>query len=54
MPPRRTDLPRVLRENRIGCFVIAAVIALFLAAAAYIGFSAPAENAMNSVIPALR
>jgi hypothetical protein len=54
MTPRKTDLPRFLRENRIGCFVIAAVIAVFLAAAAYIGLSATTENELNSVIPTLR
>jgi hypothetical protein len=51
MPHHKPDGPEFLRANRIGCFVIAAVIALLGGVIAYIAFSSPSENAQNSVIP---
>jgi hypothetical protein len=39
-----------IRTNRLGCFVIAGVIAAFLIAAVYIGVSSPARSDLNSVI----
>ena len=54
MPRRKPYMPEWVRANRLGCFVMAAVIALFLAAAAYIGLSSPAKNEINSVIQTIR
>jgi hypothetical protein len=51
MPRRKADIARILRANRIGCFLIAAVFAAFVAALVYIAVSSPFENAQNAVIP---
>lgn len=39
------------RENRRGCFIIAAVIVLALAALAYVGFNGDPIDALKSSIP---
>ena len=41
------------RQNRRGCFLIAAVLLLLLAALAYVGFSGDPMNELESDIPAL-
>ena len=54
MAPRKPPLPQWLRENRLGCYIMVAVLIAFIAAATYIGLASPAENALNAVIPTLR
>ena len=41
------------RTNRRGCFIIAAVLVLFVAALAYIGFSGHPIDDLKSSIPVL-
>jgi hypothetical protein len=50
MARRKADMPAWIRANRLGCFVIAGVIAAFVLIAVYIGFSSPAQNEVNRVI----
>ena len=48
--PKLPD-PRTARVNRRGCFIILAVLALLLAALAFVGLSAGMDNSANTDIP---
>ena len=39
------------RQNRRGCFIIAALLVLLIGALAYIGFSGPPIDDLKSAIP---
>jgi hypothetical protein len=48
---RKPEMPAFMLANRWGCFAVAAVLAVLIGVAAYIGLSAPSGNMQNSVIP---
>jgi hypothetical protein len=43
----------ISRSNRLGCFVIAAVLLLLIVALAYVGFHGDPINEVESSIPVL-
>ena len=45
--------PWIARQNRRGCFIIAAVLLLLFVALAYVGFSGNPINQLEADIPAL-
>lgn len=53
MTRRQQPGPRIARENRRGCFAIALLLALLVAALAYVGFSAPPIDDLNADIPTI-
>jgi hypothetical protein len=53
MARHKLFLSRIARSNRRGCFIIAAVVALLVAALLYIGLRAGPQSGDNSVIPTL-
>ena len=50
---RKTPDSWIARHNRRGCFLIALVLALLIAALAYIGFHGDPIDELESDIPAL-
>ena len=53
MDRRNTPNSPTDRANRRGCFIIAAVLLLIIAAIAFVGFSGDAIDDLKSTIPVL-
>jgi hypothetical protein len=53
MPHRDPPQSSTARTNSRGCFALAIVIVLLIAALAYIGFRADPINELNAVIPSV-
>ena len=53
MDRRNTPNSPTDRANRRGCFIIAAVLLLLIAAIAFVGFSGDAIDDLKSTIPVL-
>jgi hypothetical protein len=53
MVDRKTPHSWIARHNRRGCFLIAGILALLIAALAYIGFHGDPIDDLKSDIPAL-
>jgi hypothetical protein len=52
MDRRKPNSP-IARANRLGCFIVAAVLLLVIAAIAFVGFSGDAIDDLESTIPVL-
>ena len=53
MDPRNQPNSPTDRANRRGCFIVAAVLLLVIAAIAFVGFSGDAIDDLKSTIPVL-
>jgi len=53
MDRRNTPNSPIARANRRGCFIVAAVLLLVIAALAFLGFSGDAIDDLKSTIPVL-
>ena len=51
MVRRKAPNSRIDRSNRLGCFIVVAVLVLLIAAMAYVGFSGDPIDDLKSVIP---
>jgi hypothetical protein len=53
MDRRNNPNSPIARANRRGCFIIAAILLLIIAAIAFVGFSGDAIDDLESTIPVL-